>query len=196
MSPFLHDLAAQQLARVVTPAQLDTEYILESLRQASPMLQNMSTRYNLEFDDLYQESYLVAHKIMSDPRKLHTRPYLQSAIKLHVYDMLRHRPSAAASLDAPLSDGEDLALIDLLVEPAKPQQTRRDYYRKRALLKALRQLPEHYQRAITLLCGIDALKIAPHKSIARRTSQSYRSKALGQLRNDARLTTAITGTWK
>jgi DNA-directed RNA polymerase specialized sigma24 family protein len=196
MSPFLQDLAAQQLERIVSPAEMDAEYILESLEQARPMLSNLAYQYNMDGDDLYQEAYLVAHKIMADPQKPHHRAYIQGAIRLHVYDLLRHRPSAA-SLDAPIGEDGDTSLIDMLVETARPQQTRRDYYRKRALLKALRRLPEKQQRAINLFYRIERLAPrAAKRNIAKHTISSYRSVGLNQLREDKYLNKAIMQNWR
>jgi DNA-directed RNA polymerase specialized sigma24 family protein len=200
MNVFIQDLAAANLGRVVNPGQMDTEYILESLEQAMPMLRGLARQYDLDASDLYQESYLVAHKIMSDPQKPHHRAYIQGAIRLHVYEIARHRKHAV-SLDAPLSsssddDNQDMTLIDLLVEPARPQQTRRDYYRKRALLKALRRLPECQQRAISLFYRIDALSHLASSNVKVGTLRDYSAKSKRALRNDKYLTKAIMGKWR
>lgn len=194
MGTFLHGLATQQLERVVTPAQLDAEYILESLEQAAPMLRNLARHYDMDVDDLNQEAFLVCHKIMSDPAKPHTRPYLHGAIRIHVFDLASKR-KLAVSLDAPLSDESDMSLIDLLVAPQKPQQTRRDYYRKRALLKALRRLPEHYQRAVSLFYGIERLSVLG-RDVKERTLKNNRVLARSALRRDARLNKAVMQTWR
>lgn len=74
-----------------TPApQFDDAYILESLRQAESMIRHIASTYHMEYDDLYQEAYLIARKRASVlPEKTDPRAYLRRAIQGHLLDLAR-----------------------------------------------------------------------------------------------------------
>lgn len=181
---------------------LDHDYILESLRQATPMLRNLAIHYHLDFDDLYQDSYLIAHRIVSE-RGAHEslRPFIHKWIRgealRHATDLGLH---PTRSLDMPLSTETEETFLDRLAAhvPTTVDEEREDR-RASALYAALRRLRLSQQREIRAFYGLH--RFYPHTngrarwracgSDSERARNSLRSRAMTELRRDERLREAV-----
>jgi DNA-directed RNA polymerase specialized sigma24 family protein len=152
------------------------DFIMESLRQASPMLWNMARQFGYEFDELYQVAAVTAMEAYDRAQKMvNPRSYLHRA--LH-YAVMRHvgipNPKGGkqtlasryqiVSLDALGSKDSDLSLYDL-VEEATPAPSRdRDLSRLYTLINAL---PEIYRTPLCMRFGLCGYGVHQPCEIAR-----------------------------
>jgi hypothetical protein len=184
---------------------IDHDYILESLRQAVPMLRNLASRYNFDFDDLYQESYLIAARIVSERGALETlRPFIHHWIRgevLHRAKEMGLHPTR--SLDMPLHSETEERLLDRLAAPVPlPTDEEREDRRATVLYAALRRLRLSQQREIRTFYGLQ--RFYPHAngraqwhrsswcgSQSERARNSLRSHAMTELRHDQALREVI-----
>jgi hypothetical protein len=183
-------------------ATIDHAFIMESLFQATPMLRNMAYRYGLDFDDCYQDAYLVVHRIVAE-RGAHEqlRGYIHSHIKFSVLTTARNRYGSPLplSLDMPMSSDSNVALADRLAEAAPtPVDEDRQLQRARRLYASLRKLPLNQQRELRRAYKL--FQFVPHRN-ARYTFQirkpgaaslcNLRAKAMMELKRDQALREAV-----
>jgi hypothetical protein len=176
------------------------EFILESVRQALPMLNNIAYRCHVPLEDLYQEAALVA-TLRFEQACTADRPraYLQSAIRLAALTYVSHtyHDDAALSLDAPLNEEHKCSLGELLADRSENAQDQAEEIDARcaALHHALHRLPleeQLYLREVHHLYSFNPLPpdwdVKPnyHRS---RSAMSH--AAYGRLRRDQELAATI-----
>ena len=172
------------------------EIILEALRQARPMLLRIAARYEIDFDDLYQESAMLVTEIVHTRLPATNNPYryLQTAMRLNAYDVIRALRHNMKSLDKPFDDGSDLA--DTLEIPAiELVDEKREDRRRAALYRALRRLyleEQQYMREVHKLYGFDPLPPDwTRKPDYTRSRSVMSNRVMRCLRRDKELASAI-----
>lgn len=186
LSLFRSALVEQNLETVpvVSPSLVEerNKYILESLRQATPMLRNMARHYDLDFDELYQTAAEIALRwydyAIGSPNP---RAYLHKAIRRSCLNMTgvtnphrKHKLSdfyQIVSLDIPLFNGKSI-LRDLIPELPQVMVDTRGFT---SVYAAIDTLPTIYHEVIVLRFGL--FGYAPHsmKEIAERTGRPFQT---------------------
>ncbi len=132
-------------------------YILESLRQASPMLRNFAKRYDRDYDELWQIAALAALEQYEKAQRVENpRAYLHRVIRNAI---LKTLPMSIQflSLDAPVAQGSEMTYADYLVSPDPvPCDTAREQQQMTALYQALNRLPLEDQVYLCRVHGIIA----------------------------------------
>lgn len=179
--------------------EFDQTFLLDCLHQATPMMRNIADKYHLEYDDLYQEAYLLAHKRLNVlPQKQNPRGYLQRAIQSHLIK-LAIKDRWMLSLDEPVSDEEDEeTYADRLPAPVQmedEQASTRMEQRIQALYAALRNLPleeQTYLREVFQLNAFEPVPLYPYcRNNAHRSRPAIRRRAYQVLRRDSELRAAV-----
>ncbi len=169
------------------------DYILESLRQAVPMLRNLAIRYHLDFDDLYQDAFLVALDCYERAMAYsNPRAFIQARLRWHALKVVRARSShSALSLDAMLPELE-------CSTPAADGLSAHE--REQALYTALSRLTIQQQRALVSFYGLAAFQPQANgrrswRAIAANPKAEWnrRDKAMTELRRDQALREATFG---
>lgn len=176
---------------------LDTTIIADTAcKEAAPMLQNMATRYECDFDELYQQAYLVVlERLQSLPDNMtNLKAWLHSTIRLSIIHSIYYtdRPE---SLDKPLNEDNGTTYGDLLAAPAEQQQDTSELDHKiEALYAALRRLPLDEQRYAREVFGLNAYQpiIYDYKTREKDRTRSTLCKALYRhLRHDPQLASEV-----
>jgi DNA-directed RNA polymerase specialized sigma24 family protein len=175
----------------------DQTYILECLNQAAPMLRNLAIAHNLEFEDLYQQSYLIAYDVLQRDTSsiVNLRAYIHSMIRYSVLDLARSGIKTM-SLDTPFSEETDTSLADVLPAPEQIARDETDMDKKeQALYAALRSLPledQQYMRDRYGLQGFDVIPLYPYSlNNSHKTRNATRQHAYRGLRHDEQLREAM-----
>jgi DNA-directed RNA polymerase specialized sigma24 family protein len=147
---------------IVAPSQpTDTAtrnaFILESLHQATPMLQALAKRLGYAYEELYQMAALVALERYERAQQTHhPRKYLHACMRYAIMDhywKTIHRSLHPLSLDAPL-DGR-ITYADLLASPEPVSRvSEQEKSRTAALYEALSRLPLEEQQYLCRVYGI------------------------------------------
>lgn len=182
----------------MTESIFDQAYILESLHQAERMISNIAEKYHLEYEDLYQEAYLLAHKRLDVlPTKANPRAYLQRAILSHLHS-LAVRERWTFSLDEPIQEDEDETYADRLQDltlVVDERDLQRLSERAQALYAALKRLPleeQQYLREIFQLNAFDPVPLYPYcLNNPCRTRAAVQSRVYRALRRDTQLQAAV-----
>ena len=166
----------------------DYDYILESLRQAAPMLRNLAIRYELDYDDLYQDAFLVALDCYEQAMTARNpRGFIQARLRWYAVLQVRTR-SYCPSLP-----------LDVIGElPVKTPVDHAPEKREQALYTALQRLTIQQQRALTDFFGLAAYEPVANgrrswRATATNKSAAWerRKKGLAELRRDQALREAV-----
>ena len=179
----------------------DHSYALETLEMVSPAIRAIAAQFGLEYDDLYQEAFLLACKRLKDlAQKEAPRAYLIGAIKGHVRTLAIKRPQEL-SLDKPVmedDEGCEITYADCLESPVIVYDEQASVHvdeRIQALYTALRKLPleeQTYLREVYELNGYDPVPLYPYcLNNACRTRSAIGSRVFRALRRDNELRVAI-----
>ena len=163
------------------------DYILESLRQAAPMIQNLAIRYTDDYDELYQvaaEATLKWHN--KAQQATNPRAYLHRAIRSTILTYVGATNGGKQtlanhyrimSLDAPQYTDSNQSFYDLLDTTLPPIEGEPPNYER--LYAILDALPEIYRKVICMrfgLCGYGVhrpCEIAQILGISQKT-EAYR----------------------
>src|SRR5579859_4800957 len=79
-------------------------FLLESLRQAAPMLQNLACRYRVDFEDLYQDAAVVALE-RAEQAQRRGRAWLHATLRGEALNTItRKRGPIALQLDMVINE--------------------------------------------------------------------------------------------
>jgi hypothetical protein len=161
-------------------------------------LQKLAIRYEIDFDELYQESALfLLQLIRCLPTNVRDIPgYLYVRMRCHVLDLVTERTKkTSVSFDEVLSADSDISLLDVLPSPDDmPVDHTHTDARAVALYAALRQLPleeQVYLRRVYKLNAYNVLPPAGSKPDYNRSDNACRQHAYKQLRRNADLAKAV-----
>jgi DNA-directed RNA polymerase specialized sigma24 family protein len=194
---------------IVAPSQpTDTAtrnaFILESLHQATPMLQALAKRLGLDYEELFQMAALAALERYERSLEIsHPRKYLHAcmryAIMDHCYRSI-HRSLHPLSLDAPLDEEGRITYADLLVSPDPVSRvSEQEKSRTAALYEALSRLPLEEQRYLCRVYHIHDYtptlptegRFAGRLPDSPRSNTAISSHAYNWLRRDTALAGAL-----
>jgi DNA-directed RNA polymerase specialized sigma24 family protein len=175
------------------------EFILESLRQAMPMLLNIAIRANVDAEDLRQVAAIeVLISYDRACRTGHPRPYLQRVIRNTAYDYVREYAvsSEMISLDAPVSEEDVTPLSEKLPAPAEYPVDHTEHDCKcTALYAALRRLPLEEQIYMREVHQLNAFNPLPPRWDVKprydRTRSAMSHTAYHRLRTDRELAASL-----
>jgi hypothetical protein len=180
-----------------------TDIVETALREAAAMLHNLATRYDQDFEELYQEAAIILlERLQKMPQGIQNiRAYLHSAIRLnsldHISSHYRMRDAVrTTSLDEPLTEDNDGTLADMLAAPpdlADQNMTEADQ-KTAALYASLRCSSKGRRRYIREIFDLNAYQpvIYDYKTREKdRARAAIRQAAYRHLRNDAQLASEV-----
>lgn len=180
-------------------ASSDYDTILTMLQKTVPTLRSVVSHSPIEFDDLYQDTFLrIVALYPVSLTKRNPTAYVVKCIRFLTVNFLNSIRTHALSLDAPLSSDSNLTLHDVVEDhrPAARDEVL-DEQRTRALYDALRRLPledQQYLRRVYELNGYDVLPLYPYSlNNSHKTDSAVSKHAYRCLRNDTSLKVEVFG---
>ncbi|HLZ61566.1 MAG TPA: sigma factor [Ktedonosporobacter sp.] len=172
-------------------------FLLESLRQAAPMLQHLACWYRVDFEDLYQDAAVVALE-RAEQARVRGRAWLHATLRGEALNTItRKRGPIALQLDMAINEEGDRLPSTLEAPPPVVVDEQREDTRTLALYEALWRLPLEEQIYLQRVFRLEAFHPRPNDFTYRRQTSQHRGRnsvsasVFKRLRRDRKLSATI-----